>query len=200
MIALSNALHERLWGDAAIRRYIRICEEAFESGEKGALLGVVFLCARHQAVIPDWAADALIDIERGLETGDLVDANEAFGWQHEHVATRKKRARRTRLRAPVLLELQAVRLAGASLNADDICGRVVESLRDRGMKLSRRDVDDIYKTHGTFLRDLPRSTDGNHRYGQMHAILPNHRRRGRASLRDQDAVSGETASDRRAGR
>jgi hypothetical protein len=184
MIALSKALEEQLWGDAAILRYIQMGKDAFEAGEKDALLGIVFLCARYQAVIPDWAVDALLDIERDLESGALVDINEAFGWQHEHLATRKKRARQRRLRAPVLLELQAARLAGASFNADDICSRVVESLRGKGMKLSRRDVEEIYKEHGTFLKKLPRSPDPNHRYGQMHAILPDHRRAGRAILRD----------------
>lgn len=184
MIALSKTLEERLWGDAAVLRYLQMGKDAFESGEKDALLGVVFLCARFQAVIPDWAVDALLGIERGLEDGRLLDLNQAFGWQHEHLAARKKRARQRRLRAPVLQELQAARLAGASFNADDICTRVVESLRKKGMKLSRRDVEEIYKEHGAFLKKLPRSPDPNHRYAQFHATLPDHRRTGRAILRD----------------
>lgn len=184
MIALSKALEERLWGDAAILRYIKMGKDAFESGEKDALLGIVFLCARYQAVIPDWAVDALLDVERGLESGTLVDLNQAFGWKHEHLASRKRRARQARLRADVLLELQAARLAGSSFNADDICTRVVESLRSKGMKLSRRDVEKIYKEYGAFLKKLPRSPDPNQGYGQIHATLPDHRRTGRAILRD----------------
>jgi hypothetical protein len=53
MLGFSPDLEERLWGDDAILGYLEIGRKAYESGDCLALLEIVFLCARFQAVIPD---------------------------------------------------------------------------------------------------------------------------------------------------
>ena len=76
----SKELLEALHGDAAVLKYIKLCEDAFAAGDRNALFGVVTLCARYQAVIPEWAADALLRAEQDLESGALSDFYVACGW------------------------------------------------------------------------------------------------------------------------
>lgn len=185
MISLSKEVEEAMWGDEAILRYLDLGRQHFEAGNPSALMGVVFLCARVQAVIPEWAADALLAIEDSLATGELTDFNEAFGWTGESKATRKRLTRQARVRVAVLGELQAARLAGASLSPDDIFDMVMNSLEARGIQVGRRDIEAIYKKHGQFVKDLPRERKPREVYGQIHLAIPRARRSGRSILSDE---------------
>jgi hypothetical protein len=180
MVGLSKELEESLYGDEAVLRYLQIVKDAFDSGDREALFGVISLCAQYQAIIPDWAADEIIKIERLIEVGELKDYNEAFGFKPENVATRKKQARIAKFRPQVLARIQHHRLEGASLNADDILATVADELG-----ISRRDVEDIYKMHGGFLKDLPRGNPDKAIYAIANIVLPTVRRYGRPILKDK---------------
>jgi hypothetical protein len=127
MVFLSKAAQETIWGDAAILRYLEMAREHFEIGERSALFEAPCLCARFQAVIPKWAADALLDAQRSLEHGETKDFNEAFGWDGESQAVRERSSRPARIEKDVLVELQNARLDGASPAPDDIFDMVCES-------------------------------------------------------------------------
>lgn len=97
MIELSESLKEKMFGDDAILRYIDDVRIAFDSGDRSALLFVVFLCARFQAVIPEWATDALLKAEAELEAGKVEDPNVVFGWPKIRKGQREKAARQKTL-------------------------------------------------------------------------------------------------------
>jgi len=185
MVILSKAAQETIWGDAAILRYLEMAREHFEIGERSALFEAPCLCARFQAVIPKWAADALLDAQRSLEHGETKDFNEAFGWDGESQAVRERSTRLARIEKDVPVELQNARLDGASLAPDDIFDIVCESLRMRGMQVSRRDVEAIYRNRGQFVKGLPRSKDTMQNFGITHSTIQLPRRKGRPILSDE---------------
>ncbi len=116
MIGLSVEAEELLWGDDAILRELEDAKKAFESGDRSALTVAVFLCARFQAVIPEWAADALLETEEKLESGELKDCNEAFGWKTpDNPRTRRKLHRQNKHANAVLSRLVKRRLAAKNL-------------------------------------------------------------------------------------
>jgi hypothetical protein len=185
VVLLSKELEDKMWGDEAVLGYLELGRQAFEAGDRSALFTVICICARFQAVIPEWAADALLQMERDLEVGKLTDFNEAFGPVGERKNARQRNARLARARGSVLQELQAQRLADSSIGPE-MFDRVAENLKERGMDVNRRDVEDIYKQYGQFIKDLPRKPDPNNRYAQIHANIPQPRRHGRAILRDAE--------------
>ena len=144
-MAWVSSSEEDYIGDAEILRLLDESRLAFESGEKSALMMCVFRCAAFQAVIPEWAADALIALQEKLENGRVADFNEAFGRPPEQVNTRAARARITQMRPFVLAELLLLRTEGLSYNATDMFPQVVENLRKRGLVINARDVQEIYK-------------------------------------------------------
>src|ERR1700736_5194054 len=81
MMQISEELEEALFGDPAVLRYLSSCEAAFVDGDRSALFVTLTLCARFQAVIPDWAADAILGAEHDLDVGTREDFNDVFGWQ-----------------------------------------------------------------------------------------------------------------------
>lgn len=179
MIQFSDEINEKMYGDEAVLNSIKIAHEAFLAGNRGAIFDVISLCAQFQAVIPDWAADEIFKIDNSLIDGTLKDYNDAFGWEIEHLATRKKTARLKSLTPHVLLTLSKLRNEGASLNADDIMATAAEKL-----EISRRDVEEIYKQSGQFIKDMPQGNTENNNYVQSHIVIPFHRRSGRPVLRD----------------
>jgi hypothetical protein len=179
MVQFSDELMGKMYGDEAVLNYIGSAHDAFLAGNKGALFGVIYICAQFQAVIPEWAVDEIFKIDQSLIDGTLKDYNEAFGWQTENQATRKKEARLKNLTNSVLLTLSRLRNEGASLNADDIMATAADEL-----KISRRDVEDIYKQSGQFIKDMPKGNPENINYAQCHVVIPSHRRSGRPILRD----------------
>lgn len=177
-VQISKAVEEAMHGDEAVLKYIEIMHEAFLDGNRSALFYVLPICARYQALIPDWAADEILKMDWQLREGELKDFNEAFSWDGEHQATRKKKARLKKHTKEVLGLLQKHRLEGDSLNADDILQTVADVVG-----ISRRDVEDIYRESGGFIKDLPRGNPDGGVFGIAHMELPYYRRRGRNILK-----------------
>ena len=176
---LAPEVEQRLWSDAAILRDLEDARKAFESGDRSALMFTVFRCARFQAVPPEWAADALLEIERKLESGELQDANTAFGWKMpDDPRKRRREVRQHKYADAVLSLLMRKRLEGENLNADEMFQSVADELH-----ISRRDVEAIYKREGQFVRDLPRGGERGI-YGFFRPESPPPRRRGRPTLKD----------------
>lgn len=172
-------------GDDQILQLLEENRLSFEAGEKSQLILCVVRCARFQAVIPEWAANALIAISDNLESGRLKDFNDAFGMPTEKVNTRAAKARINKLKTEVLAHIQQLRIQGTSFNDADMFSQVVDALRERGIHANHRDVQYIYKTYGSFLKKLPRGPlpngDGT---GFAMVTFPKPRRHGRKILRD----------------
>ena len=190
MTQISDELHEALYGDEAVLNALEGAGVAFNGGNKGALFYVIYVCAQFQAVIPDWAADEIFKIDNSLIDGTLKDYNAAFG-KTENQARRKRIARLKNLTPQVLCTLSRLRnqdrpkymgksiKPGASLSSDDIMESVATEL-----KISRQDVEDIYKQSGKFIKNMQRGNPENNNYVQSYSGTPFHRRSGRPILRD----------------
>ncbi len=112
----------------------------FLSGDKSQLMRCIFLCARFQAVIPDWAVDALVKIQESMEAGEITDFNEAFGKPAARVDTRAAKARQKRLTPDVLHVLGLLRVRGSPMTSDDFFSEAQEKLKDEGIEVSVRDI------------------------------------------------------------
>ncbi len=179
-----SSCEEDYVGDAEVLHLLDESRLAFEGGDKSALMLCVFRCAAFQAVIPEWAADALITLRENLENGRVADFNDAFGRPREKVNTRAARARIKGLKSLVVGELLQLRNQGLSFNDDEMFTAVVERLRMRGVHVNHRDVQTIYKSDGQFLKGIPRGPDPKGGHGFAYITLPKARRRGRSILRD----------------
>lgn len=172
-------------GDEQILKLLEENRLGYEAGDKSQLMRCVIRCARFQAVIPEWAVDALIAIDDNLETGRLKDFNEALGVPTEKISTRAAKARIAKLKTEVLGLIQQLRFQGASFNDADMFPQVVEALRTRGIHANHRDVQYIYKTYGSFLKENPRGPLPNGSGGAFSMVTwPKPRRHGRKILRD----------------
>ena len=134
-MAHQSSCDEDYVGDAEILRLLEEWRLAYEAGNKYELLICVFRCAAFQAVIPEWAADALIALREGIENGRVADFNDAFGKPLEKVNTRAARARIKRATPLVLGELLRLRTLGRSLNDAEMFSEVVENLSGRGVNV-----------------------------------------------------------------
>ena len=179
-----SSCEEDYVGDEEVLRLLEESRLAFERGDKSALMLCVFRCAAFQAVIPEWAADALIALRENIETGRVADFNAAFGRPREKVNTRAARARIGGMKSHVLGELLQLRTQGLSFNDEEMFSAVVEKLRSRGLNINHRDVQTIYKSDGGFLKKVPRGTDPKGGHGFALTTLPRARRKGRSILRD----------------
>jgi hypothetical protein len=172
-------------GDREILRLLDESRLAFEKGDKSALMKCVFRCARFQAVIPEWAADALLVIQDDMEIGSITDFNSAFGRPLEKANTRAARARKEKSKHEVLTVLMRLRAEGCSLNDSEMFSQAQERLQDLGLKVNHRDIQDIYKSDGDFIRTIPRKPpplQGNYAIANLNFKKP--RRRGRNILKD----------------
>jgi hypothetical protein len=203
--ARTKALQDR-WIEARIEE----ARTGFDSGDRSKLLDVVFLCANYQAVIPDWAVDALLELREQLTRGKLRDWNDAFAWQHSSVSGRAAEFRRKQMAPTILAALMRHRISwiGSSLNpklksgeeAPDIDPAkalqadsggnfvAIEGLQAIADEcgVSRRDVEAVLKEYGDDVRAIPKGGGGSV-HGVMHAQMPPlvARRRGRPLLRDE---------------
>lgn len=168
------------------REILELLEEsrlAFEKGDKSELMRCVFRCARFQAVIPEWAADALLEIQDDMEVGRIADFDAAFGKPREKTNTRAARARKEKSKHEVLTVLMRLRSQGCSLNDPEMFSQALEILQGQGVEVNHRDIQDIYKSDGDRIRAIPLNpppSQGNYMIGNLKFKKP--RRRGRSIL------------------
>lgn len=178
-INLSEEVKNALYGDEAVLKYIDICKVSFDTGDRTALFELLELCARFQAVIPEWAADEILKARRQLEEGVLTDFNDFFGFKAAHKTVVKREARLRKLESSIKSELFHYRCSGGSFNAEEAFDDIAKKLN-----ISRRDVKAIYKKN-SFLKDIPQVRPENEIliYGDLKSPPPP-RRRCRGTLKD----------------
>lgn len=174
-------------GNKRIEAVLNEARAAFEHGDGSNLLRCLFVCARFEAVMPEWAADAMLKLEDDMRTGRVSDLNAVFGEPEESAATRAKRARKKNASSAikeVLFHLRA--REGCSLTESVIVGQALDMLKARRVHVNGRDVEEFLRSpEGDFIRKLPRGPypEGtNHAYAEM--ALPRPRRRGRKMFED----------------
>jgi hypothetical protein len=177
MMQISEELEEALFGDPAVLRYLSSCEAAFVDGDRSALFETLTLCARFQAVIPDWAADAILGAKHDLDVGVREDFNAVFGWQGPGSRKRQHEALIATKAGEVIDRIIAHRIAGGSLSAEQAFGKVADETG-----LSRRIVEEIYRRHGTTIKDIPQGNPEQEGYITIREVIPWPRRRGRSTL------------------
>jgi hypothetical protein len=165
-------------GDEVILRHLEKCQNRYSEGKHEALFNSLVLCAKFQAVVPEWAADAIIEGARALKSGECKDFNELFGG--DKLASQRERKREARIRentSKVLGMLMKYRCEGGGLNAEDAFGGISD---DTG--LPRRDVEEIYRRFGKWVKEIPQGNPGGVNYGFGHCEIHWARRRGRPIL------------------
>ena len=80
-------------GNNYIIKKISAREQKFGAGDRTVLFEVISICARYQAVIPEWVVDEILKIDSEIVSGEMIDFNHAFGFANQNLAKRKKAAR-----------------------------------------------------------------------------------------------------------
>jgi hypothetical protein len=158
-------------------------KKQFESGRKYVLMEVVFVCATLQAVIPDWAVDALLVISERLSDGRTKDLNEAFGEPSISRTMRAKRKDHLDKAGDVIRILGQLRVGqGQNLSRDSLA-EAAQQIRENGIEVSDDDVRKIYEKYGSSLKHLKIGTGGE--FTSMFVHLPKIRRSGRPIFEDK---------------
>lgn len=177
---LSAEAYEALFGDEMVLKMLDICKTSFESGNKSALLEVLEICARYQAVIPEWASDTILQIRSQLENGKAASFNDVFGYEAINRNTAKKRNRIRENYEEIKNELFHYRCNGGSFNAEEAFDTIATKIG-----VSRRTVEAVYKEN-PFLKKIPQASSPHTVIGYAHSIIPLPRRRGRGILKDNN--------------
>ncbi len=189
--------------DGWILSKLSTLENEFRAGNDAALLELLFQCAYYQAVIPDWAADALLSIKARLRSGDLLSLDKEFSWKSEsHARLLQKNDRLEKFMPHVLAaalnwrcgtvdaEFKAKHVGGFGTEGLDTIAAMANKsaidLIDQGVKkISRRGVKTILDNHGKEIKKIPQGGGGSG-HGVAHLQMPNliERRMGRKTLHD----------------
>jgi len=124
---------------------------AFVAGDRSAFFDALLLASQIKAPLPDWIADALLDVKDGLDSGRYRNLHDACGWTDDGRKKRNTRRRRTNLKTDVLAELVRYRLNGGSMTTT----RYTQAVADK-CGASSRYVISVYREHGQFIKTLPR--------------------------------------------
>lgn len=158
-----------------------LLEEArrsFEDGNRWQLWEVLYYCALFQATVPDWAVDAMIEIDKQVHAGCHRDLGDAIGAHPVSQKQRQRAALRQKHAFEVIRLAYKMRDEGtATLNSQD------RDLIAKPLGLSGKDVQEILRAHkGAGLKQ--KAMGKNEGYALMNSSLPlsDFRRRGRPLL------------------
>lgn len=169
-----------MFGDEAVLRYLAICEKNFASGSRLALFETIEICARFQAVIPEWASDAILEGWKALESGECESFDDFFLGAGNHLKNsraRKKEALIKKNATDVIGLLTKHRCDGGTFNAEDAFQTVADETG-----VPRRIVGEIYKRHGVGVKKIPQGNPDGVNYVIAFGELPMPRRKGRSIL------------------
>jgi len=153
------------------------CRERFVQGDRAALFQTLAICALNQAVIPEWAADAILQGDDDLKTGAKQDFNELFGWRPTDKRVRRMSSRLRSIAPDVLLALMKHRAEGGNLNQDEAFSAVASEVG-----VSWRDVKAIYKANKDKLTTIGQGNPSGGSFGTLKLTIPIPRRYGRSIL------------------
>ena len=181
MATFSPELLEAMHGDAAVLKYLNMMHEQYICGDREAILGALSLCAKYQAIIPEWVTDELLTIEDKVNSGATKDLNEFFGFKPENKAKQAKKYKIKKAIPEVYGALFDHRLSGGNFTTDDGLASVSEKTLE-----PRRIVEGVYNQHKESLKDLPAKKIDSSINGYMHINTPQDlgRRTGRNTLKD----------------
>ncbi|MEJ2575289.1 MAG: hypothetical protein P8106_01045 [Gammaproteobacteria bacterium] len=162
--------------DGAILGYLAACERRFDEGEKVALFEAIVICARFQAVQPEFAADAILAAQEGLDRGGVADFNAVFGEPPANARDRRRETLIAENAGRVRAMLANHRREGGTFNAEEAFDPIAEELN-----IPRRIVEAIYKSHPE-LKDIPRDDPTHTMYESASFKVKVPRRRGRRIL------------------
>jgi len=179
-------------------------ENEFRAGNDAALRELLFQCAYYQAVIPDWAADALLSIKARLRSGELLSLDKEFGGKPRPHAKKLQMSDRLEKFTPHVLAA-ALHWRCRTVEDDqynmgkvgafdeqgfdaiaELANKFATDLINSGVKkISRRSVIDILNNDGKEIKNIPRGGGGSG-HGVAHMQMPNliERRIGRKILHD----------------
>jgi hypothetical protein len=165
-----------LLSNREILRMLVMQRRAFRKGDSYALFKTLLLCARYQAVIPEWATDELLRVQTATETGEPVDLNKYFGWKQHSTKTRLKQYRWAQMESKVVAFLLRRRQEGANFSRGsvDVFDDVAKELG-----LPRDTVIAVYDKN-LWLKDVEPGNTSNIGFGNV--VIPRGRRRGRPIL------------------
>lgn len=172
-ITLSPEAEEKVFGDDAILHYLELCETAYKDGNASALFEALALCARFQAVIPEWAADAILVGEEAILRGDCKDFNALFGQPSTNARERKRKAMISDNTGLISGQLMDYRCKGGTFNAEDAFDYVAQNTG-----LPRRIIEEVYRRNPA-LKDIPQGNPEGANYAIGNFKPPMPRRRGR---------------------
>lgn len=154
-------------------------EDRFKAGDRSALFDTLRMCAQFQAVIPEWAADELLQGATDLEFGDCADINALFGWQDRPNQRARRREAMIQLHeGDVVAKLIAYRCEpDGSFNVDLAFGSIADEL-----DLPRRIVEEIYRRRKSGLKAIRQGNPEGIDRGSLIGELPMLRRRRRSLL------------------
>lgn len=168
MAKLSTAV--RVLAQSSVKEALPIALEeariAYEAGDRSVLMEVLYECALFQAIVPDWAVDAFIELRRGMAEGRIRDWNEALGKPAEQVNTRALNRKLEKHRGSVLAVLTQLRIESVALNQAGAFSEAATRLQATGIPVNSDHVEAIYKAHGNFLHSIPQGGDG-----AVHGVL-----------------------------
>ena len=62
---------ELFYTDAVVLNDLEMAHERYKQGERDSIVDTLMICAKYQAVIPDWLANELIEIEFKIRSGEV---------------------------------------------------------------------------------------------------------------------------------
>jgi hypothetical protein len=174
---LENDDEPCLLSDAEILRGFERERRALEQGDHSAFRRALAMCARYQAVMPDWLADRLLTLEKDIERGQHINLNKCFGHRPDSAKSRRKELQQKERESVVTAALLRHRIAGASFDrgGEDSVFDVV----GREIGISRRIVVKVYQAH-PWLKDVKQGNPEGHNFGFGNIVLARGRRRGRS--------------------
>lgn len=164
------------YSDAEILEYFDRLHVLFSDGDKLALFKALELCARFQAVMPEWVADEIIEADKRFDDGSLRDFGEVFGVIGAGYRARVKAHRIREIEGRVIAALHSHRVAGGNFNIADGLEAVAERVG-----VTRREVEAIYQRNPS-MKDHPKEGLPNTVSGTMRVDIPRPRRRGRSTF------------------
>ena len=129
--------------------------------------------------------DELLSLDERIESGEVSDLNEFFGFKAEHKSTIKKRIEKKESYSKVHMALINHRLIGGNFSTS---GEVTDGLREVADVTNTpvRIVQEIYNENKDKLLELPRNSSKDEHHGVAYLPFPlkQFRLRGRATFED----------------
>lgn len=189
---IANALLDGRYGSGGLLgQFPALLDEAraaFERGDRWLLWEVLYHCAIFQLTVPDWAVDALVEVNAQLEKGRYKGLDEAIG---RHPVSQQQRRRleiqRTHAAEVIRVAYKMRDEDGITLNSES------RELIAKEVGISGKDVQAILRAHGgAGIKNKARGKKEGYAFGLIDLDLTMLRRRGRPLIEDRRTTTEES--------